>query len=449
MKKYISFILIPVIIFVLMLPKPEGLAAERLCISQLRLASGDGAAEMLEKDGFTVMYQNLNPAGGERIYLGYKLGEKPITGLTVSSVYESSVSVNGAVYTPVSTLDLNDGTDGSPVYLYFTADAAAGSGIVALSCIKDNKDGSTDLLESFGGGAVPVRTVEGKAADLDEGIDERDLYLFMINENSCLPYISEIKTVSVGANENAFEKIAASGFDYFNAEPVANDGGACTYLCFGRTADAGAAVRYAAVSDTPVIDGITYKSAGTLGIKGSASELYYTKDKTVGNPIVQITTASLIGGTLTLGEWAAAFFGSSSSGAASYIYAEDAYGALVQSTEEYMQLGIKNSITSENTGLYMILASRGLEPGAGEVSAVTLPEQVQSESEEMQRDTEISGIEKETESQNAAQADQPVNAYGSAISGGNIIAIAVFAVISVMVAFIAVLIKGRKKDAEN
>ena len=442
MKKHIKILIISALLLVLIIPNTVCFASGRLCISELSLRSGDTAAEALEAEGFTVIYQNLNPSG-ERIYLGYKLGEKPITGLTVSAEYKASVSVDGVAYTPVSALNLNEGTDGSPVYLYGTYDSKAGSGIAALNFVKDNKDPGVNLLDSFGDGSVPIMTADGRLADFDAGIEERSLYLLAVRENSCLPYISEIKTVNVGKNDNAFKVITESGFVYFNPEPVSQADGADTYLCFNRTADAGNAVRFAAFSNTPEIDGIQYTLAGEINLNGKNSGLYYTKSKEVGNPVVQITPDSLFEGNVSFGDWAALYFGRASF-ASSYIYEEEAYAALLQSTEEYMQLGIKNE-NSADSGLYMILASQGLA-SAPASAAVTVP-QAQSESVELQRDTEVTGIEKET-SPDITAADKTVDAYGSAIGGGSLIAIAVFAIISVIAAFIFVTFKGRKKESD-
>lgn len=432
---------------VLIIPDTVCFASGRLCISELSLRSGDNAAEALEAEGFTVIYRNLNPSG-ERIYLGYKLGEKPVTGLTVSAEYKASLSVDGIAYSPVSALNLNEGTEGSPVYLYGTYEAKAGSGIVALNFVKDNKDPGVNLLENFGDGSVPVMTADGKLADFDEGIKERSLYLLAVRENSCLPYISEIKTVNVGKSDNAFKVIAESGFVYFNPEPVSQADGSDTYLCFNRTADSDNAVRFAAFSNTPEIDGIQYTLAGEINLNGKKNGLYYTKSKEVGNPVVQITPDSLFEGNVTLGDWAALYFGRASF-ASSYIYEEEAYAALLQSTEEYMQLGIKSNNSSddaESRGLYMILASKGLVSEAAP-DTVTVPVQAQSESGELQRDTEVTGIEKET-SPDITAAEKNVDAYGSAIGGGSLIAIAVFAIISVIAAFVFVTVKGRKKESD-
>ena len=438
--------IISVLLLVLIIPNTVCFASGRLCISELGIQSGENAAEALEAEGFTVIYQNLNPSG-ERIYLGYKLGEKPVTGLTVSSEYKTSLSVDGIAYSPVSALNLNEGTDGSPVYLYVTREVKAGSGIAALNFVKDNKDPGANLLENFGDGSVPVMTADGRLADFDEGIEERSLYLLAVRDNSCLPYISEIKTVNVGKSDNAFKAIAESGFVYFNPEPVSQADSADTYLCFNRTADAGNAVRFAALSDTPEIDGIQYTSAGEFDLNGKTCGLYYTKSKDVGSPVVQITPDSLFEGTVTFGDWAAMYFGRASF-ASSCIYEEEAYAALLQSTEEYMQLGIKNKNSSddaESSGLYMILASQGPVSEAAP-DTVTVP-QAQNESVELQRDTEVTGIEKET-SPDITAADKTVDAYGSAIGGGSLIAIAVFAIISVIAAFVFVTVGGRKKESD-
>lgn len=419
-------------------------ADDRLCISQIKAESGDNAAEKLEGAGYTVLYQNLNPSDGERIYLGYKLGKTAVTGLVVSSEYKSSLSVDSVSYLPVSSLNLNQGTDGSPVYLYSTTDAKAGSGIVSLAFAKDDKDKKTDLLESINDGSVPVRTATGKAADFDEGISERDLYLLTVREKACLPYISEVKIVNVGSDENSFGKIVSSGCNYFCIDPIAETDRTVTYLCYNRTDDVSDAVRFAAASDSEVIDGITYQSAGSYNLNGETVTLYFTKDGKVGNPVSEIVKGSFVSGSFSLGDWAKSYFSGAPSSARSGIYGEEAYSALIESDTEYIQLQIKsfsNGQSSSATDLYMILPAEGLAADAPEEKVIILETEQQSD-EELQRDTEVTGIEKEV---TAETENDSVNAYGSVIGVGSLISIAAMAVIAVVIASIFVTIKAKKK----
>lgn len=444
-KKIIYILLISVMLFVSFASRTAVCAAEQMCISQIKIESGDNAAEKLESEGYTVLFQNLNPSGGERMYLGYKLGTKAITGLIVSSEYKTSVSVNSVNYAPVSSLNLNQGTNGKPVYLYATADPKAGSGIVSLNYVKDNRDGSVNLLEKFGDGSVPVRTADGRAADFDEGIDRRDLYFFAVHENACMPYVSDMKIVNVGSDENAFKKIVASGCNYFNSDPVAETKGTASYLCYNRTADASQAVRFAAVSENSEIDGIAYTNAGSFNLNGESVNLYYTKDKTVGNPVTEIVKGKLSNESFTLGDWARAYFSRTSSSAMSNIYGEDLYNTLIDSNEEYAQLKVKNYQSTSDTGLYMILSANGLNNNSTETSTFTLPTEQHTEKTEMQRDTEVTGIEKERDTEANTDTERTaVNAYGSVIGGGSLFAIAVLLVIAVVAAFISVTVNDRK-----
>lgn len=441
-KRLMIFILAFAMIIFFLFPGTTAFAADTLCISQIKIEAGDNAAEKLEGGGFTVIYQNLNPSGGDRIYLGYKLGKTPITNLAVSSQAGGAVTVDSVSYTPASSVNLNRGTGGSPVYLYSTTDPKAGSGILSLSFVKDVKDGSVNLLDCFGDGSVPVRTSDGSAADFDEGISARNLYLFMIKENSCKPYVSDIKTVNVSSGENAFKKIAASGCDYFNREPVSKVNGVSTYLCFNRTADASQAVRFVSASDNLGADGIAYTSAGSYVLNEKNVNLYYTRDKTVGNPVSEITDSSLTKAEFTLSDWAKSYFSRAESSAMSQIYSEELYNSLIESQEEYTQLKIKDN--SGDIGLYMILSAKGIKTDSLEERVVTLPSEQNEDNTEMQRDTEITGIEKENTAQ-TEESKSTVNAYGSAIGSGSLAAIAVLAIIAVVVAFIFVTVKSRKK----
>ena len=444
MKKFICILFIPVLISAMLMSGITAYAADTLGISQIKIEAGADAAEKLESGGYTVIYQNLNPSGGERIYLGYKLGTKAITGLIVSTELKTSVSADSVSYSPVSSINLNGGTKGKPVYLYSTTDSKAGSAILSLNFVKDSKDGTVNLLDNFGDGSVIVRTSDGGAADFDEGIAARDLYLFMIKDNSCKPYVSDIKIVNVSSEENAFKKIVASGCDYFNREPVAKADGTSAYLCCNRTADASSAVRLAAVSDNAEIDGITYTGAGSFNLNGKTVTLYYTKDKTVGNPVSEITKGSLSSENFTLSDWAKSYFSKAESSAMASIYSEDLYNSLIESDEEYTQLKIKSNNGTPDVGLYMILPAKGVKTDKAEEEVITLPSKQQEENAEMQRDTEVTGIEKE-ESTTSEESKNAVNAYGSAISGGSLIAIAVMAIIAVIAAFIFVMVKDRKK----
>ncbi len=449
MKKVLSLIIVPVMLILLVLPGTTAFAADRLCISQISVEAGANAAEKLEKNGYTVIYQNLNPSGGERIYMGYKLGEAPITDLIVSSAPVGSIEVNSVTYTSVSSVNLNQGTGGTPVYLFCTRDTKAGSGILSLFFVKNSEDGAADILDTFGDGSVPVRTADGKAADFDEGINERDLFCFAVHENSCLPFVSEVKIVNIGAVESAFEKIAASGCDYFNAAPLSQMNGTSTYLCFNRTADASSAVRAAVFSDSGEIDGIEYISAGSCSLNGEALNLYYTKDASAGNPVAEIIKGSLTDSGFTRGDWAKAYFSRASSSAMSSIYDEDLYSTLVESDEEYLQLKVKNIKSGSDTDLFMILSANGANADGSEARTVTLPEEDFEETSEMQRDTEITGISKEEQTEDSPAEGDALNAYGSAIGGGSLIAIAAMAVIMTIAAAILVFVKGRKNGKND
>lgn len=429
-------------------PGITAFAAEQMCISQIKIESGDDAAEKLEASGFTVMVQNLNPLSGERMYLGYKLGETAITDLIVSSEFKSNISVNSVNYSSVSPLNLNKGTGGRPVYLYSTTDEKAGSGIVSLTYLKDNKDGRANLLDVFGDGSVPVRTVDGNAADFDEGINERDLFLLTVREKACLPYVSDIKIVKVNSSENAFKKIVSSGCNYFNREPIAEAGTESAYLCYNRTAADSEAVRSAVISDSPEIEGIAYQSAGSFNLNGENFNFCYTKNKAAGNPVAEIVKGSLFNGSFTLGEWAKSYFSGTPSSARSSLYSEDAYNTLIESDEEFTQFHIKNysSDNASKIDLYLIASVNGFNVENPDEKVVVLPDEQKNENGELQRDTEEIGIEKEETT--VESADKPLNAYGSAISGGSLIAIAVMAITAVIVVFIMVLVKDRKNGKD-
>ena len=130
------------------------------------------------------------------------------------------------------------------------------------------------------------------------------------------------------------------------------------------------------------------------------------------------------------------------------IYSEDLYNSLIESDEEYTQLKIKSNNGTPDAGLYMILSAKGVKTDKAEEEVITLPSKQQEENAEMQRDTEITGIEKEEPTAETDRSENAVNAYGSAISGGSLIAIAVMAIIAVIAALIFVMVK-EKKNGKN
>lgn len=176
-----KLILMPIIIVSMILPALAVNAALDPYISEIRIISSKNAIDELENSGFTAVYQNLNYAPGaeEWIYMGYRTGGETITGLVAASECKDSLVWDGVTYYPVSGTDLNAGTAGDPVFLYYTKDSAAGSGITGLATFTRSTYCYGEFSELFSDGEIPVTDTDGNAANLDAGIDGYEIYLFM------------------------------------------------------------------------------------------------------------------------------------------------------------------------------------------------------------------------------------------------------------------------------
>lgn len=499
MKYKILFrILIPVLIIFLMLTSFGVYAASSKCISEIKIVSGKNAVDELEQSGYTAVYRNLNcaPDAKERIYLGYKTGGEKITGLKVSSSLKDSLQFESVTYYPVSNKNLNDGTAGSPVYLYYTRDKKAGSGIVSLATFTRTLSDGADLPDFFGNGSSPVRNTDNAAADFDAGVDGYDLYFFMIREELCLPYVSELKTVEVKAGEKLFEKIAGTGCDYYVDTPVFTGNSVSEYLCYNRTSDKNNAVRYVAVTDGTAPGSFDFLSAGNITCGGKAGKLLYTKSAEIGNAVTDVTVGALMSDSFTLGEWAGSYFGGKAATAASGLLKEEAYESLTASTEKYTQIPVKTfeaGTEKSATNIYTVLALKGLvtefKSGTAEkppeTSAVSetiaegttafesetepesdvqtapendteaeaepkdtdLPDQDELAEDGMIHDTEDTGIVKEETS--GENEEEAATVQGSAIGSGSLIAIAVLLMAAVTMTFCFIMYAGRKKKGEK
>ncbi len=462
-KIIFTLMIVSILLFSAAVPGTMVYAASRSCISELSIAAGDDGLNQLEKDGYTAVYQNLNPSKDSqtKIYLGYKLGSSPITGLAVSSENRKSFSIGTIKYSQVSSVNLNQGNGGSPVYLYFTKSEEAGRGIVSLNTVCRDENNDVNLLDCINEGSVSVRTADGNAADFEEGISGTDLYMFMVRENTCLPYISDIKTVTVKKGENTFSRIVSSGCDYYVKDCIGTGGDGCTYLCYNRTDDASDAVRYAAVSDSENIDGIGFVSAGSFSDGNAVQNLYYSKSAEIGNPVTEITKGSVMGNEFTLGEWTQAYFRGAPSGARSEALRSSTFEKLSESETPYTELQIMSYLGGSPSGvtdLYMVLSSENLtvpaqtEPSLSEELEALEEDANASEADALAQDGELRDAEDaETvkEESAAEEAEQPVEgeiAYGSAIGSGGLAAIAVLTIIAVILVFILVMFRNRKND---
>ena len=121
-------------LFVMTLSVPTALpvsAANRRFITELRVAAGAEAADVLEADGWSVMMvgPNVTADPAAQVYLAYKMNTgSPVTNVILSpDVGDSFTDANGIVYTCVSHVDVDEGIEGSAGCLYATHDERAGA----------------------------------------------------------------------------------------------------------------------------------------------------------------------------------------------------------------------------------------------------------------------------------------------------------------------------------
>lgn len=322
----------------------RALAAESY-VSELAVASGKDAVGKLEADGFSVIYQNFNlsPDAKEDVYVGYKLGGTPITGIAADFGCSDSITANGAEYRLVSNINLNAGTDGPAVYLYCTRDTQAGTGITALSTISRDRINSDEICPLAGDGSEPVRFVNGEPADFEEGVSGSELYVTMIRDELCRPYIKSIRTATGIDRTDALFDAVRQGCYYFTDEPISTVDGMVTYLCYERTADSSEALTGVAASYDPYklsVGGVAYDKAGDVADDETPYYLYTTRDETVGNPLTDITAGRWMGDEFTLGDWASSYFVSPRSSAMAQIRTEPLYAELIEDEEPYTQLDV-------------------------------------------------------------------------------------------------------------
>lgn len=185
-------------------------------ISELTIATGKDAVASLEKSGNNVLFQGLNIGAEEDsiVALGYKTGSDAVTGIIVSSQLRDSLSVDGCRYTPVSKTSLNAGTSGAALYLYFTKDSKAGTGITSLDTVTGYAD-SEDVIPLLNDGSSPVRTDEGKLANLDEGINDNRLYLLVNRADDLKEYVSDAIFIKGTSKSQMVAEAVNNGCDYY------------------------------------------------------------------------------------------------------------------------------------------------------------------------------------------------------------------------------------------
>ena len=264
------FILAPAFVF----------AADNDAISDLALAQGDEGAKTLEDNGYTVMGRPLT--GDYR--LGYKRGGSAVTGLLVSSAGGDTVTSDGIVYSRVGTL----GADS----LYLTRDHAAGDAVLSLTLQSDEGLLDQPLYALKNDGATPLRRDDGTPCDFGDGYAA---YLFILRDKVFRPYISEVTAVCGGDLRAAVIAAAKAGCGYYYDPGLKTQDGQVVVLGYSRSAnEADALTCLAAGAEAPVLEGVRFDAAGDILIAGDpAFRLFWTRDRSVGNPVIGLTGSAV------------------------------------------------------------------------------------------------------------------------------------------------------------
>ena len=260
--------------------------AKKSYISEITVAVGADGRTSLESDGYSVLFQGLNLAADENssVFLGYKKGSDAITGIVVSEQLSDSLEYGGCSYKPASGANLNEGTDGTPLYLYFTKDGNAGSGITSLDTVSGFSD-REDVISLRNDGSSPVRMTDGTLADLEKGIENSEIYLLLYRSGNVRKYISDVCIVKGDSKAEAINAASSNGCDFYLDNNLSGENG-YAYIAYSRTSDKKDAVT------NLTVNGFEVQTA-----KNEQSDAF----------LIDIAGEKLFADTFALGEWAGVY----------------------------------------------------------------------------------------------------------------------------------------------
>ena len=317
----------------------SGTAAVAGAITDIALSYGSDAPAALEKQGMSPLLRPLCGSGESAVCLGCERGgSAPVTGLVLSRKKADSLTVGGITYSLVSQTSV---TQDEQTYLYLTRDASAGAPLTAITLTGGSGYEDKPLYALSNDGTVPLRFDDGAVADFG---DSNSIYLNMLYQNVCRPYIRSI-FLTFGADKRAaVENAAAQGCEYYYDGGLTDAEGKISVVGFVRTADEAGALR--SIVAVPVSEGTPDAS---LTISGAdyhlVSEtavgtenpclLYASNDAAAGNPIVNLTSSAIPArSTDVLGKMCEKLFVKTASPLASYqAKSESLYRELVNSRE--------------------------------------------------------------------------------------------------------------------
>ncbi len=392
-------------------------------ISEVALASGDDAMEQLEKSGYTVLFQGMNLMTGSdssMVYLGYKNGSSAITDFIVSAKNKSTITYEGSAYSRVSSISLNNGTDGTALYLYCTKDSAAGDPITELDTVSGFSD-KEQVIALRNDGSSPIRTDEGKLANFDKGIENNELYLLMYRAENIRQYVSDACIITAGSKASAVRAAASKGCDYYLDNDLSDDKDTVTYIGYQRTAD---------------------KSQAVNAISVNGKKLTVRKSENTGAYLIDLSKNRLFDESFTLGEWAGVYAAEDKS----VTRTSSAYKALAKSKE------VCSCVFAGDLNIYATYLGKMKEANSTtaattkQVQSSATQEETASQEEASDAFYDIEKTEDDTTQEKVTENDKVASVFGSGTVRNIVIFVGVILTVSVV---ILIFTKGRKKNEKN
>ena len=411
-------------------------------ISEIALAYGDEGLKTLEENGYTVMGR---PLTGD-VWLGYKRGGAPVTGLVVSNDSGDVVTVNGISYQRVGSL----GGAGS---LYLTRDEGAGTAV--LSFILQSKTEYVD--QSFpalrNDGTVPMLRAGGEPCDL--GTDQT-AYLFLLRDNVFRPYIKSVTVVSGDDLRSAINAAAAAGCDWYYDPGLKADDGKTVVIGYVRTVNESEAITcIAAGAESPDVEGMTFEPAGDTLIAGEVPyRLFQTRSRSAGNPIIGLTGSAVpVRSTDVVNKWAERVFVrfNTSASSVNQVKSEELYRRFLSDSGALTNIPVLIPSSSENnvTPLAYVCRAEG-QPDVifpGTVIDTQAPAQTETETQEPEEENYLEQTP-EVIADDDALEDTAASVFGDGTAAGVIIALALVA-LGIAGGCVAAAVKKRRSNAEE
>ena len=398
-------------------------------ISDITVASGAKGREHLENKGYSVLFQGMNMVtdSDSAVYIGYKTGSDAVTDLVVSTQRSDSVTYNGCNYKLVSNTSLNKGTDGKPLYLYYTKDSSAGGKITSLDTVSGFSD-TDEVVSLRNDGSSPVRMSDGTVANLDKGVSNSQIYLLMYKNEGIKKYISDVCLVTGSSKANAINKAASRGCDYYIDKDIGGSS-KIAYIAYQRTSD-----------KSEAITNFTFNDSEVSFDRGGDSDAL----------LIDITHGRFFEKSFKLGEWAGVY--------ASYdrsVVGTSQYEKLSSSTQEC------SCVFAGSSKIYAVyegkfasaiddeeVTDEETEPSEDELAAEDAEGEAVDEFYDIDKTDEEQAAEEQTEEETAEPetlTESVSDAVASVINGGNIAIILCFAIIIALAVVGTSVYKRNKK----